>query len=95
MPAAGADSAVFDMLAAGWISCGQSPLHQLARFLFSRRSTMGGTAINDDESLEAEADEMGAKAVQAADYANSTLDQLKRLQTRGNILKKLLQAEDV
>ncbi len=47
-------------------------------------------AVNDDESLEKEADEMGSQAAKAADLATSALDQLKRLESRAVVLRKLL-----
>jgi hypothetical protein len=50
-------------------------------------------SVNDDAQLEAEADAMGAQAAKAADFADSALGQLRRLQTRSKLLKKVLKEE--
>jgi hypothetical protein len=52
-----------------------------------------GVSINDDRMLEREADVMGAKALKASDVANTALDRIKRLQSRGTVLKKELAKE--
>ena len=53
----------------------------------------GKVSISDDNALEHEADVMGEKAKQAAGVANSAIDKIKRLQSRGTNLKKELAKE--
>jgi hypothetical protein len=53
----------------------------------------GKVSINDDAALEHEADVLGEKAKQAAGVANSAIDKIKRLQSRGTNLKKELAKE--
>ena len=54
---------------------------------------MADTAANEDEALEAEANEMGQQAEKAADFAQTALDQIRRLQTRSKMLRKLIESE--